>query len=166
MSDFRRMKWRARGSTNSVAMKQVAPRVSMIVALDSQGSVFLTLVQSNSNSKIMEIYLHELVAKLDDERPGWRKNTLIQWDGAPYHTSPATLRVLEKLKVPIIFSGPHCFDAAPVELFFAHFKKADINPNRLPTGKTNFDNVVKMSVLRAREIPRVTRVLFWHHCFL
>ncbi len=138
----------------------------MIVGLDTQGSVFLTLVQANSNSKIMEIYLHELVAKLDDERPGWRKNTCLLWDNAPYHSSPATLGVLEKLKIPVLFTGPHSYDASPCELFFAHFKKADINPNRLATGKANFRNVVKMTVLRAREIPRVNRVLFWRHCLI
>jgi hypothetical protein len=72
MTDFRRMKWRENGNTNSVATKQVVPRISMIVALDTKGSIFLTLVQSNSNSKIMEIYLHQLVNKLDEERQGWR----------------------------------------------------------------------------------------------
>ena len=72
MSDFRRMKWQEKGYTNSVPMKQMVPRISMIVGLDTQGSVFLTLVQANSNSKVMEIYLHQLVKTLDKERPGWR----------------------------------------------------------------------------------------------
>ena len=72
MTDFRRMKWRERGNSNSVAKKQLVPRISMIVGLDTQGSVFLTLVQANSNSKIMEIYLHQLVKTLDEERAGWR----------------------------------------------------------------------------------------------
>ncbi len=110
--------------------------------------------------------MHELVSKLDEERPGWRKNTCLLLDNAPYHTSPATLGVMEKLKIPVLFTGPHSYDASPCELFFAHFKKADINPNRLATGKSNFRNVVKLTVLRAREIPRVNRVIFWHHCLI
>jgi hypothetical protein len=69
MTDFRRMKWRERGDSNSVPKKQVVPRISIIVGLDTQCSVFITLVQSNSNSKIMEIYLHQLVKTLDEERP-------------------------------------------------------------------------------------------------
>ena len=93
MTDFRRMKWQEKGTTNSVPMKQVLPRISMIVGLDTQGSVFLTLVQANSNSKVMEIYLYQLVKTLDEERPGWRKNTFLLWDNAPYHSSPATLKV-------------------------------------------------------------------------
>ena len=128
MSDFRRMKWREKGTSNLVPQKQVVPRISMIVGLDTQGSVYLTLVQSNSNSKIMEIYLHQLVKTLDEERAGWRNNTVLMWDNAPYHSNPSTLGVLEKLKIPVIFTGPHSYEASPCELFFAHFKKADINP--------------------------------------
>ena len=135
MTDFRHMKWREKGDSNSVPKKQLAPRVSMIVGLDTQGSVFLTLVQANSNSKIMEIYLHQLAKTLDEERPGWRQNTLLMLDNAPYHSNPATLAVMEKLKIPVIYTGPHSFDASPCETFFAHFKRNDINPNRLPTGK-------------------------------
>ena len=114
----------------------------MIVGLDTLGSVFLTLVQANNNSKIMEIYLHELVKTLDEERPGWRNNTCLLWDNgksfslfvifdslkAPYHASPATLKVLAKLKVPVLFTGPHSYDANPCELFFAAFKRTNINP--------------------------------------
>lgn len=44
------------GTTNSVAKKKIVPRVSMIVGLDTKGAVYLSLVQGNSNSKIMEIF--------------------------------------------------------------------------------------------------------------
>ena len=107
----------------------------MILGIDTFGSVYLSLTQSNSNSKIMEIFIMELVRKLDSERADWRKNTVLLLDNAPYHTSPATLRVLEKQKVPVLFTGPHSYDAAPCELFFAHFKSRDINPRHVPTGK-------------------------------
>ena len=72
MTNFIRMKWRMEGDSNLVPSKQVTPRISMILGLDTQGSVYLTLVQANSNSKIMEIYLHQIVETLDEERPGWR----------------------------------------------------------------------------------------------
>ena len=35
MTDFRRMKWQEKGQSNSVPMKQVVPRISMIVGLDT-----------------------------------------------------------------------------------------------------------------------------------
>ena len=50
MSDFRRMRWEIPGLPNSVAKKQVTPRISMIAALDTSGAVYMSLMQSNSNS--------------------------------------------------------------------------------------------------------------------
>ena len=38
--------------------------------------------------------------------------------------------------MPIMFTGPHSYDASPIELFFAALKSKDINPLNLPTGKT------------------------------
>jgi len=38
--------------------------------------------------------------------------------------------------------GPYSYDVSPAELFFAAFKCADVNPNRVPMGKSHFDNVV------------------------
>ena len=37
MTDFRRMKWCAQGSSNSKPKKNMQPRVTMITALDTQG---------------------------------------------------------------------------------------------------------------------------------
>ena len=56
MSDFRRRKWQAPGTTNSLAVLQVQPRVSMIAGLDSKGNVYFSLAQANSNSKIIELF--------------------------------------------------------------------------------------------------------------
>ncbi len=56
MSDFRSRKWRTAGTTNSVPKLQILPRVSMIVGLDTEGQLYLSLLQANSNAKIMEIY--------------------------------------------------------------------------------------------------------------
>ena len=49
MCDFRRMKWQAPATTNSVAALSMAPRVTMLLATDSLGNVWFTLSQSNSN---------------------------------------------------------------------------------------------------------------------
>jgi hypothetical protein len=57
MSDFRRMKWQAPGTNNSVPAYQMAPRVSMFTALDTLGNVYVSLAQSNSNESMMSLYL-------------------------------------------------------------------------------------------------------------
>ena len=63
----------------------------MIAGLDTTGRLYLSLIQANSNNKMMEIYFRSLTKKLDKERPGWKKDTVILLDNAPYHTSQGTL---------------------------------------------------------------------------
>ncbi len=163
-SDFRRRKWVQKGQSCSEIQLQVNPRISMIVGLDSTGAVYLSLLQSNNNSQTMELFFKNLVKKLDKEDDKWRKKTVILLDNAPYHASKAFYDMSAGLKLPIIFSGPHSYDAAPCELWFAAFKRKDINPRRVPTGKSNFNEVVRLVVERAQQIPLQHRVLFWHHC--
>ena len=56
-------------------------------------------------------------------------------DGAPYHTSAPMMEFYRKNLVPVMFTGPHSYDASPIELFFAAFKSKDMNPDRIKTGK-------------------------------
>ena len=70
------------------------------------------------------------------------------WDNAPYHKSKDALKMLERLRVPIMYTGPYSYDAAPCELFFAAFKMEDVNPNKLPMGKKNFKNVIDLVAQR------------------
>ena len=135
MSDFRRMRWQVKGRANTLKQVQVQPRITMIIAYDNTGQVYFSLLQSNSNNKTMELFFRDLVRRLEQDRISWRDDTLIVLDNAPYHTSTQTINVFKKLNLPICFTGPHSYDAAPCELMFAHFKNADINPNKVPMGK-------------------------------
>jgi len=107
MSDFRRMKWRAPGTTNSVVAFSMAPRVTMMVAVDSLGNVYFALSQSNSNSDTFGLFIRSLVLKLDKERPNWRKNTLVTLDGARYHRSAETSELFATLDIPVAMLGPY-----------------------------------------------------------
>ena len=82
------------------------------------------------------MFFVNLVKRLDETRENWRKNHIILMDNAPYHKSTDTIRLLEHLKIPLIFTGPHSYDASPIELFFAAFKSADINPRHVKTNKS------------------------------
>ena len=135
MSAFRHTKWCLPRETNTVAKLTVQPRITMIVALDSRGGGHLSLLQANSNATTFSTYLQHYIRMLDSARPGWRKNTVLLLDNAPYHRSGAVMKLLREEAVPLLFTGPYSFSAAPVELYFAAFKRADINPRHLPTGK-------------------------------
>ena len=135
MSDFRRMKWKPKNSTNSNPIFMVWPRISMILGMDTLGNVYVTLTQSNSNQQVMELFFKDLVQKLDKERSNWRKNTIVVLDNASYHKSNIALKMYEALRIPVMFTGPHSYDAVPAELFFAQFKSVNLNPDHLPMGK-------------------------------
>ena len=107
----------------------------MITGLDSKGNIYFSLVQSNSNSKIIELFYTHLVKKLDNEKPNWTKNLIVLQDNAAYHTSKVALKMLEKLGIPMCYSGPHSYDVCPIELLFASFKSVDVNPRLVATGK-------------------------------
>ena len=85
MSDFRRMKWQVPGTTNSVSKLEIAPRITMILGMDTLGNIYVTLAQANSNTEMMELYFRALTAQLDIERPACRRDTIIIVDGAKYH---------------------------------------------------------------------------------
>ena len=107
MSDWRRQKWQAPDSKNSVNAFQVTPRVTMMTAVDSLGNVYIALSQSNSNEGMMSLFWKSLCLKLDKERPGWRANTIWTLDGAAYHSGERALNVLKQLRIPVLMQGPH-----------------------------------------------------------
>ena len=107
----------------------------MFAAVDTEGEVYFSLIQSNSNNRVMELFLRQLVIKLDNEDADWRENTVILHDNAPYATSESTLELMAGLKLPMLFTGPHSYSAAPIELLFASLKSVDLNPENLPQGK-------------------------------
>ena len=43
---------------------------------------------------------------------------------------------LARLQLPICYTGPYGYSAAPIESLFAALKLAELNPDRLPTGKS------------------------------
>jgi hypothetical protein len=108
----------------------------MIAGLDTNGQVYLSLVQANSNTSMMELFFSNLILLLDKKDRWWRSKTLLLLDNAPYHTSSEMMAFYERNQLPIIFTGPHSYSACPIETWFAHFKNTNLNPEQLPLGKT------------------------------
>ena len=63
--DFRRRCWRKRGVSNSIGVRAVAPRVTFMVALDTDGKVFYCLIQMDTDTDTKRLMLHELCNTLD-----------------------------------------------------------------------------------------------------
>ena len=56
-------------------------------------------------------------------------------DNASWHTNPVMKARLARMSLPVTYSGPYAYGAAPIEKAFAALKLGDLNPERLPTGK-------------------------------
>ena len=83
--DYRRRSWQTKGVSNSLPVKKVSPRITLIVALDSEGKIYASLLQANSDTETMILFLTELIKTLDYEDKYWRQNSVIMWDNAGYH---------------------------------------------------------------------------------
>jgi hypothetical protein len=62
----------------------------MIFAIDTFGIVYWALMQTNSNDRTFGMFIKYLCTQLDEDRPGWRLDTLFQLDGATYNKSVST----------------------------------------------------------------------------
>ena len=76
----------------------------------------------------MWYFIAGLCLKLQQEDPEWRSNTVLLLDNASYHTSDYMIEKFQAFSVPVLFSGPYSYDAAPVEKVFAAIKTKDLNP--------------------------------------
>jgi hypothetical protein len=141
----------------------MAPRISMLTAVDRLGNIYLCLSQSNSNKSTIGLFMEKLVLKLDQQNAHWRNSTVVCWDGASYHKARSTYDMLERLRVPIMMAGPYSYDAHACELFFAAFKKDDVNPSKVPLGKGHLETILKLVIQRCQQISKAHLILNWHH---
>ena len=105
-SDFRVKKWRLPGTTNSIPNPRINPRICLIAGVSNHGELYLSLLQINTNTEVVKVYLTALAQQLDKERNNWRSNTVIQFDGAPYHKSREVRDHVNYLGMHIVYSAP------------------------------------------------------------
>ena len=132
---MKRMKWQRQGDKNSVDSKLISHRISMIVALDSKGNVYLSLSQVNTDHNVMLMFLTKLSSLLTSERPEWKSDTCLLFDNATYHKHADLRSHMASMGIDVLYSAPYSFETAPVELWLANFKRGELNPDRLPVGK-------------------------------
>ena len=95
-TNYSRSTWQSSEYHPSEALFPVTPRISMIVAMDNCGDIYLSLMQANSNSDTFCLFLSHLIEELDRDRPNWKRDTVMQLDGARYHTTPQVKALLKK----------------------------------------------------------------------
>ena len=83
-ANFTRQKWRMRGQTGSIPVNSIAPRITLQLAICTDGKLYCSLLQANTDAKTFCLFISKLCAKLTNEDPQWRDNTVLLIDGAKY----------------------------------------------------------------------------------
>jgi transposase len=126
-SDFRQRKWRYRGQPNSACKTTVEPRISLSGAIDTDGHVWISLSQSNTDEDTFCLFMQELVQDMAKERPDFREDTYFMFDTAAYQVSAIARNFLGNLGLKIIICGPYGYMMSPIEIFWASQKSTNLN---------------------------------------
>ena len=104
---FQQKAWVPRNGWNFSSQHQIWPRITMIAGTDNFGNLYYALLQANSNADTLRLFFYRLVEILDKENNNWRENTIIQVDGASWHTNNETQALLKFLNIPTMITGPY-----------------------------------------------------------
>jgi len=126
--DMRHMKWRRRGQTNSISDKAIQPRLSVIAAIDTEGESYMSLSIANTDEDTFRLFVSKLAKKLDQDRPGWKEDTIVLLDNAPYHGSQKTREYFAHNGIRTMYTAPYSYGGSPIELYFAALKSTNLNP--------------------------------------
>ena len=102
--------------------RAVTPRLALIAGLDTEGNVYYSLSQTNTDTDMMMLFMRHLLRRLDEEAADWRDNTIFLFDGARYHTGEEMKMYFRKMEIKVIYSGPYSYTSAPIELLFGALK--------------------------------------------
>ena len=80
-------------------------KVNMIAAVSTDGSVYASLLQCNTDTDVYMMFLSQLASVLTKEQPGWRENTVFTMDGAPYRK--ASRDIFKHLGMKVCISAPY-----------------------------------------------------------
>ena len=127
--------WKRRGQVHTINESAVTPRISLLMAVDTSGRIYLSLTQVNTDAKVFMMFMTKLAAVLTNEDREWRSNTLILMDGARYQSCNESRAHMERLGMRVCISAPYSYSTAAIELVFGWFKADELNQEKLKTGK-------------------------------
>ena len=63
-TQFTRRRWRKRGEVNTMSEHQVTPRISLLMAIGTDGELYAALTQVNTDHKVFCLFMTQLAKKL------------------------------------------------------------------------------------------------------
>ena len=80
-ADFRGRRWKGRGMLNTASDKVFSQKINIIVAIASDGDMWMSLTTCSTNSEIMMLFMTRLASELTKQSKDWRSNTVFLLDG-------------------------------------------------------------------------------------
>ena len=133
--NFTRRKWRYRGQAETCADSRVTPRVSLQMAICTDGKVYCSMYQANTDAKVFCLFISKLMAVLAREDRHFRDTTILMIDGAKYQACPESVEHMKRCGFKVCISAPYSMKSSPIEYAFAFLKSTHLNPDGLKTGK-------------------------------
>jgi len=83
-TNFHRRSWGRSGQRLTEHHNPVTPRLSMLMAIDTDGNLFAALTQVNTDHRVFCLFMTKLVDRLNAADQNWRNNSILLIDGAKY----------------------------------------------------------------------------------
>ena len=80
-------------------------KTNLIVAVSSDGEVWASLIQCNTDTDVMMMFMSRLASVLSSESSTWRQNTVFTMDGASYHKK--SREIFKHLGMRVAISAPY-----------------------------------------------------------
>ena len=90
---------------NTLGDATMGYKVNLIVAVSTEGEVWASLTQCNTDTDVMMMFMSRLASVLSAESSKWRENTVFTMDGAPYHKSSRAL--FKHLGLRVAITAPY-----------------------------------------------------------
>jgi hypothetical protein len=85
-------------------------KVNIIVAVSSEGPVWIAQTQVNTDENVMQMFLSKLAAAFTSKYGvGWRDQIILTLDGASYHRSNETRKCIRHLGMKVVLSAPYSY---------------------------------------------------------
>ena len=62
--DYRSRSWRRKGQANTIPAKTISHKLNMITAIDTDGKIYLSVTQLNTDSDMMMTFMSRLALTL------------------------------------------------------------------------------------------------------
>ena len=113
--------------------------LALLVALSSEGDILFQFLSGPNNYVSVQSFLAALAAHFDLHKSEWS----LLLDNCPSHKTQDTLKLLESLRIPTVFSAPASYIAIPVGQLFGQLKSLDLKSKPDPNPDDFEDETIK-----------------------